>query len=1315
MLSIDSSTRPSAARRAIDAALTADRGRLLGLWSKWNAQPADAGRRAAFAEKLAASLAARARRAAQLPRAEVAAELPIAAKAEAIVELIRKHQVVVIAGETGSGKTTQLPKLCLAAGRGAAGMIGCTQPRRLAARAVAKRVAEELAVPLGGAVGFQVRFADNVGEATAVKFMTDGILLAEIQTDRWLSKYDTLIIDEAHERSLNIDFLLGYLKQLLSRRPDLKLIVTSATIDTERFSAHFGGAPVVSVEGRGYPVEVRYFETGSGSLSEVSGPDPGSDPVSRIVAACDVIQRERGLGDVLIFLPGEREIRDVHRELEARKYRHTEVLPLYARLSAKDQDRVFHPGPQRRIVLATNVAETSLTVPRIHYVIDPGLARVKRYSPRQKLDRLHIEPISQASANQRAGRCGRIAPGVCFRLYSEADFAARAEFTDPEIRRAALAGVILRMLSLGLGEIDKFPFLEPPDPRAVADGWQQLTELGAIDAQRRMTAVGKAMAKLPVDVKLARMLVAARGHGVLEDMLVIASFLGVQDPRERPADARAAADAAHAQFADAKSEFVGILKLWQAYREAHAELTQSQLRKWADKHFLGFLRLREWWELHRQLKLAMDETAAPAARSPRPAREGEQAPRARDAQAAFAALHRALLAGLPTQVGHRGDKGLYDGPRGRKFSLFPGSKLASKPPLWVLSANLLDTEKVWAMTNAAIEPDWVIAELPHLLARRQHDPHWSRAQGRVLGSEQISLFGLVLAPKKPVHYGALFPEESRAIFVRDALLTGEINTRSGFIARNLRTLELAKQEEAKQRRVGLVVDEDWQARWYLDRLPPQVHNAQALDAWYGKLSKEQKAALEWSRDELLVADQTDAARFPAYIALGAARLAVQYRFEPGAADDGMTVAVPLHLLGALDAARLSWLAPGFVEDKAAALIKTLPKALRRNFVPAPEFARAFAEAHPQPEADAIEGALARFLKKLSGVEVASLDFDAAALEPHLRANLRLLDGKAVLAESRDLDDLRACFGARAAEAFARHAAQGMAQSGLTAFPDAPIPVSVPAAGGVPAYPALQDDGDSVSLALHARRERAERLHPQGVRRLLVLALADKCKQARKQLPVQPKLSLLYAAIESNAPRRDGLKDADRLRADLVDGAFTALSADGLLEVRDADAFAQRRDAVAKALFGEAMARLKQAETILTLVAEVRAKLESKLIGWARANLDDMQAQLDALAAPGFLRSTPAAALAEYPRWLKALSLRAERAQRDPQKDQARMLEFKPFADALAAADPADPEAIALRWELEELRVSLFAQELGAKGGVSPKRLAARVTRLRPVT
>ena len=1333
----------SQARRRLDAACTRDRGRLLGLWSKWKAKPGDAGARAGFESALQASVATRAARAAALPQAPVVPDLPIAGEAERIVELIRSHPVVVIAGETGSGKTTQLPKLCLAAGRGAAGLIGCTQPRRIAARAVARRVAEELQVPLGGAVGFQVRFNDNVSEQTAVKFMTDGILLAEIQTDRWLSRYDTIIVDEAHERSLNIDFLLGYLKQLLERRSDLKVIVTSATIDTERFAAHFGNAPVVNVEGRGFPVEVRYRPLeGEGDMAAAAGARGASGEgqggersvLDAIVAACDEIARDRSMGDTLIFLPGEREIRDAHRALEQRKYRHTEVLPLYARLSARDQDRVFHPGSQRRIVLATNVAETSLTVPRIHYVVDPGLARVKRYSPRQKLDRLHIEPVSQASADQRKGRCGRIAPGICYRLYAEADFASRPAYTDPEIRRAALAGVILRMLSLGLGSIESFPFLEPPDARAIADGWQQLAELGAVDDERKLTAIGRSMARLPIDVKLARMLVSAQRHGCLHQMLVIASFLGIQDPRERPADARAAADNAHAQFADAKSEFVGILKLWDAYRQAHEELTQSQLRKWADKHFLGFLRLREWRELHRQLKLQCEELGwgiRETSEKERGTSVGEADPSGTRSSflvpRSYALLHRALLAGLPTQLGHLVERGLYDGPRGRKFQLFPGSPLARKPPPWVLSATLLDTEKVWALTNAAIEPDWAIDELTHLLQRRHHDPRWSRAQGRVIGSEQISLFGLVLAPKRPVHYGALYPVEARAIFLSDALVAGEINTRGAFLARNLKTLESAREEEAKLRRTGLVIDEEAQAQWYDARIPAHIVSAQALDAWFAKLAKDEKAALEWTRDDLLVGDGSDASRFPAFIALGDARLAVRYRFEPGAPDDGMTVVVPLHLLNALDPARLSWLAPGFVQDKAAALIRSLPKPLRRNFVPAPDFAKAFAEAHPAPEADSIEGALARFLKRLAGVEISATDFEPAAIDPHLHANLRLLDiagerasDRRVLAESRDLAALRERFGARAAQAFASHAAAGLAQPGLIAFPDTPIPESVPGAGGVPAYPSLQDDGDSASLVVHADRAVAHRLHPQGVRRLLAIALADRLKQARKQLPVQAKTGLLYAAIESAAPRQlqataqTGGSKGDRLREDLVEGAFSALAADGLEQVRDAGAFAQRRDAIATTLFPEAMRRLQQAEVILGQVAAVRARLDSRLLGWARGNLDDMQAQLAALLPPGFLSDVPAAALAEYPRYLKALALRAERALRDPAKDQARMLELKPFADAVAVAlseHPVDPDWQAVRWDLEELRVSMFAQELGAKGGISPKKLAARLAQL----
>ncbi|RBJ98937.1 ATP-dependent RNA helicase HrpA, partial [Xanthomonas oryzae pv. oryzae] len=915
-------------------------------------------------------------------------------------------------------------------------------------------VAEELKTPLGTIVGFQVRFTDRVSEQSRIKFMTDGILLAEIASDRWLSAYDTIIVDEAHERSLNIDFLLGYLKQLLHKRSDLKLIVTSATIDTERFAQHFDNAPVINVEGRTFPVEVRYRplegDTGDSDDGEHSSGRDGERSVNdAIVAAIDEITRIDPRGDVLMFLPGEREIRDAHQALERRKYRETEVVPLYARLSAADQDRVFNPGPRRRLVLATNVAETSLTVPRIRYVVDPGLARVKRYSPRQKLDRLHIEPISQASANQRMGRCGRIAEGICYRLYAEADFAARPAFTDPEIRRSSLSGVILRMLQLGLGRIEDFPFLEAPDERAVADGWQQLLELGAIDAQRRLTATGCQMARLPVDVKLARMLVAAQQHGCLREMIIIAAFLGIQDPRERPAEAREAADNAHALFADVRSEFVGILRLWDAYRQVHEDLTQSKLRDWCNRHFLGFLRMREWRELHRQLRLLCEElgwseepanvmlapllagASAPARedghnanrptrgqlhRAARLAREGKPDPNTapvqhppaatnkqaepaeasalsseRERAAAYQSLHRALLAGLPTQIGHRTEKGDYLAARQRRFVPFPGSALARKPPPWIVAATLLDTQKVWGMTNAAIEPDWAIAELPHLLARKHFDAHWSRAQGQVVASEQISLFGLVLAPKKPVHFGKIDPAAAHDLFVRQGLVTGEINTRAAFVADNLKVLEQAREEEAKLRRAGIVADEDWQARWYLDRIPAELHSASGLDAWWKSLPPDKRRSLHWSLNDVLPGEGCEADRFPKYFPLGDARLPLHYRFEPGAIDDGVTLDVALHLLNALDPARLSWLAPGFVADKASALIRSLPKAQRRNYVPAPDFGRAFYEAFNVASADDIRGELARFLTKATGTHVAALDFDEQALDTHLLMNLRVRD------------------------------------------------------------------------------------------------------------------------------------------------------------------------------------------------------------------------------------------------------------------------------------------------------------------------------------
>jgi ATP-dependent helicase HrpA len=1302
----------------LSQALTRDQRRLRSLLSAVRAKPGDAALRASFDAAFAASSAARARRAASVPATVVDPSLPIAAHSDRIVELLTRHQVLVIAGETGSGKTTQLPKLCLAAGRGVSGLIGCTQPRRIAARAVSRRVASELGVEMGGLVGFQVRFTDQVTEHSLIKFMTDGILLAEIRSDPWLSRYDTIILDEAHERSLNIDFLLGYLKQLLPRRRDLKLIVTSATIDTARFAQFFDAAPVLEVEGRGYPVSLRY--------RPLIAPEEEGEPPSMlqaVVAACEEISAEDPRGDVLIFLPGERQIRDVHKALEARKYRATEVLPLYARLSARDQDRVFNPGVGRRIVLATNVAETSLTVPRIRYVVDPGLARVKRYSPRSKLDRLHIEPISQASAEQRKGRCGRVSAGVCYRLYDEAEFLARPAFTDPEIRRASLAGVILRMLDLRLGRVEDFPFLEPPDSRAVTDGWQQLVELGAVpavdagrstarpgeaertdrqrksrrgrgersDAGQSLTAIGRQMARLPVDPKLARMLIAAAGSGCLSEVLAIAAFLAIQDPRERPADARQAADTAHGEFADGKSEFSGIVRLWDAYRLAHEELTQSKLRDWCAKRFLSFLRLREWRELHRQLLLNCRE----------------QHWALNDAPADYGRVHRALIAGLPGQVGHRTDKQVYEGPRGRKYQLFPGSPLARKPPPWVLSAAVLDTERVWGLINAAIEPDWIIDAVPHLLARKHYDPRWSRAQGRVLGSEQISLFGLVLAPKRPVHYGGLYPDVARDIFVRDGLVAADIDCRSGFLERNLKTLEKAREEEAKLRRAGLVADEDWQARWYLDRLPADINSASALDKWFRGLDAAQRKALEWSLADLLPGEGGDNERFPKFLAVGRARLALHYQFEPGGDADGVTLDLPLHLLAALDPARLQWLVPGLLEDKATALIRGLPKALRRNVVPAPDFARAFAEAFPQATADSLVGELARFLAKLTGAEIAATDFDERSVEAHLRMNLRLLDEDGrVLAISRDLDALRGRYGAQAERAFAQRAGRELAGQRMERFPDPPIPDSIPGDAGMTAYPALVDEGDAVRLDVFAEPRRARIEHPRGVARLLRLALTDPVRRACKQLPISAKTGLLYASIEH----------AERLREDLVEASLlSCLERVEPAGIRELSAFEAARDTIARGLFAEAMNRLTLAEAILTETAALRPELEAPLMGWARANLDDLLAQLAALIHPGFLRETPPSALAQYPRYLKAMRLRAERAKRDPTRDQARMLELMPFVDALEAAR-ADgrielPEWQSLRWDVEELRVSLFAQELGTARPVSVKRLARQLNAL----
>ncbi|MGN2247669.1 ATP-dependent RNA helicase HrpA [Frateuria sp. GZRR35] len=1356
-------TSPEARLRTLREALATvssrDFGRLLGRWRGLSRQP-DARKLEALSADIAASAAKRQARAAAKPAIRLDESLPISARADEIVELIRKHQVVVIAGETGSGKTTQLPKLCLAAGRGEAGMIGCTQPRRLAARSVARRVAEELGTALGEQVGFQVRFTDQVSERTLVKFMTDGILLAETQGDPWLSSYDTVIIDEAHERSLNIDFLLGYLKRLAAKRPELKIIVTSATIDTARFAEHFNDAPVVSVEGRAYPVEVRWRP--ADAVGTHSARDRGphardtSDRVQQGSAehlglVLDEIMADRSLGggpgDVLVFLPGEREIRDAHLLLSRRQYRETEVLPLYARLSAADQDRVFKPGPKRRIVLATNVAETSLTVPRIRYVVDNGSARVMRYSQRSQLERLHVEPVSQAAADQRKGRCGRIGPGICYRLYGEADFESRPRYTDPELLRSSLANVILRMLSLKLGEVEDFPFLEAPDPRMVADGYRRLAEISAIDERRHLTAIGRQLARLPIDVQLARMLVEAHERHALRELLVVVAFLSIQDPRERPADARQQADAAHAAFADPKSDFVGVLNLWREYTKAHEELTQSKLRDWCGRHFLSFLRMREWRELHRQLLLVVAELGwkldGSAPSPPRGEGRGEGTPsrkvsgereearasrseaqgfrrsrkapgeprpltpalspegRGSEAEASpeqYEAIHRSLLVGLPTQVGHRDEKGVYRSTRERRFQVFPGSALAKAPPAWIFAAQILDVGgRVWGMSCARVEPAWIEQQAAHLVKASCRDAHWSRKRGTVVAYEQVSLFGLTLVERRAVTFQKQDPALAHAIFLREALARGDLDARADFVRANQRVLAQAHEIEAKQRREGLLRSEEELAWFFEGKLPEDIASTRALDAWYSRARPAEQAALRWSLDEVMAGGRgLDPKAFPATLDLAPQRYKLEYRFVPGDEADGVTLQLPLAMLNALPAARCEWLVPGLLADKVAELIRGLPKALRRNFVPAPDFARAFVEAEA-PRDQPLVDALAAFLKRATGADAPAAEFATVELPPHLNMRFRLHDERGkTLATGRDLADLRAQWETQAREAFSRKTDVELTREDVTRWDFEEIPAQVRSEGGLTAFPALVDLGEAVALRVFERRDEARAAHLKGVERLLRNALASEMKQARRRLPIANPLSLKYAPLGS----------VDSLREDLVEGGFADLLATHDLDARTAGDFEALRTALAREVFAAAVERLKLVEPVIEAQAELKPWLEPPLIGFARASYDDLREQLDALLAPGFSRELPNARLAHYPRYLKAMRLRAERLRQDPAKDQQRMLQVLPYwREYLRHQAGGRADLDELRWLIEEWRVSLFAQELKTAEPVSAKRLA----------
>lgn len=1345
--STDARLRPL--RQALDDVTSRDYGRLLGRWRELSRR-FDEKKLAALSADIEASVARRKARAAAKPAIRLDESLPITARAEEIVELIRKHQVVVIAGETGSGKTTQLPKLCLAAGRGEAGMIGCTQPRRLAARSVARRVAEELATPLGEQVGFQVRFNDQVSERTLVKFMTDGILLAETQGDPWLSAYDTIIIDEAHERSLNIDFLLGYLKRLAVKRPSLKIIVTSATIDTERFAEHFSGAPIVSVEGRTYPVEVRWrsVDDVAARRGQRAG-DLQQGGADHVAAVLDEITHDDPRGDVLIFLPGEREIRDAHLLLSRRQYRETEVMPLYARLSAGDQDRVFKPGNKRRVVLATNVAETSLTVPRIRYVIDSGQARVKRYSQRSQLERLHVEPISRAAADQRKGRCGRVGPGICYRLYDEADYESRAAYTDPELLRSSLANVILRMLALQLGEVDEFPFLEAPDPRVVADGYRRLAEISAIDDARRLTPIGRTVAKLPIDVQLARMLVEAQQLQSLREVLAIVSFLSIQDPRERPADARQQADAAHAAFADPKSDFVGVLNLWREYGKAHEDLTQSKLRDWCSRHFLSFMRMREWRELHRQLLLVVQELGwkleastspsplrgegrdegatsrgttksravlatkkdrqptrehPPLTPTPSPEGRGSQGKGEDEAARQYESLHRSLLAGLPTQVGHKDEKGVYRSTRERRFQVFPGSSLSKVPPNWIFAAQILDVGgRVWGMMCARVEPLWIEQQAAHLLRSSCRDAHWSRKRGHVVAYEQVSLFGLTLVERRPVTFQKQDPVLAHEIFLREALVRCDIDARADFIRANQRVLEDARGIEAKQRREGLLRHEDELVAFFEGKLPQDIADSRALDAWYRKARPAEQAALRWSLDDVMSGGAgLDPKAFPASLDVPPQKYRLEYRFVPGDDADGVTLHLPLAMLNALPAARCEWLVPGLLAEKVAELIRGLPKALRRNFVPAPDFARAFAEAEA-PRDESLTKAFATFLKRATGVDVSAAEFDAVELPAHFRMRYRLHDenGK-TLATGRDLAAIRGQWEGQAREAFSRKTDIELTREDIASWDFEEIPAQVRSAGGLLAFPALVDLGDAVALRVFERSDEAREAHVEGVTRLLRNALASDMKQARRRLPVGNPLALKYAPLGG----------VDGLREDLVEGGFQDLLARHTLDVRTAGTFEALHTQAARELFGAAVERLKLAEPIIEAQADLKPWLQPPLMGFARASYDDLREQLDALLTAGFLRELPTSRLAHYPRYLKAMRLRAERLRQDPAKDQQRLLQVLPFwRDYLKHRAAGNESLDELRWLIEEWRVSLFAQELKTAEPVSAKRLTRALENL----
>ena len=1216
-------------------------------------------------------------------------ELPVSAEREQIAAAISAHQVVVLCGATGSGKTTQLPKICLAAGRGSNGQIGHTQPRRIAARAVAARIAAELGPAGERLVGWKVRFTDRTGPDCRIKLMTDGILLAEIRSDPLLRRYDTLIIDEAHERSLNIDFLLGYLKQLLPQRPDLKLIVTSATIEPKRFAAHFGAAPVIEVGGTTHPVELRYRP-----------PDDAGEggPASGVLAAVDELTSP-GMpdGDILVFLPGEREIRETAEALRKHHPRGTEILPLYGRLSTEEQDRVFCREGRRRIVLATNVAETSLTVPGIRFVVDTGLARISRYSYRSKIQRLVVEPISQASAWQRRGRCGREAAGVCIRLYAEEDHAARPEFTDPEIRRTNLASVILQMETLGLGAIDAFPFLDPPDSRFISDGYRLLREIGAVDEARQITALGRKLARLPVDPRLGRMLLAAGALGCLREILVIAAGLSIRDPRERPAEAAAAADERHAAFREPRSDFLGLLKLWEAWQERRKHDSGSAQRRWCREHFVSFLRMREWQDVHRQLLGLAHELRL----------------RANEVPADYITVHRAILTGMLSHIGQLEEKGEFQGPRNLRFRLAPDSVLAKSPPRWVVAAALVDTGRVWARTVAAIEPGWIEEAGIHLLRRSWSDPHWQPERGFVAAREQVSLYGLVLAANRRVDYARVDPAGAREVFLREALVEGALRTRGRFLAANRQRVREVQALEAKLRRRELLAGEPAMLAFYATRVPPEICSAAAFERWRRHAEKSCPGLLEMSFDDLVTgAGLPAAALYPDTLEVAGNRLPLHYRFDPVAEEDGVTVSVPRHLLPLLDEERLDWLVPGWLEDKIVAMLRALPKVARRRIVPVPDHARACV-ALLRPGQGLLRAALAHALRQSVGLEVEPETWADLPLEPWLKFRVEVLDeaGKA-LAASRDLEALKRDWSSGEGPVTTGQAAAWQGE-GFRDWRFGAVPAQLELKHGRTRqrlFPAIQDDGGSVSCRLFPTPEAAARTGRLGVLKLFMLALPQQHRAMLQRARADRGLVLRGRELAAGAD----------LAEDAVTAAFAAVFLpDGSAVPADETAFSTRLDGARDRLVPETERFLALVGEILELREACLARVHAGLTGPGAADAaEDIRNQLESLVYPGFLRDTPPGKLRAIPRYLRAILARIERLALG--KGEARqMLELAPHRQRLSAAKATDwtitevAEAFRqYRWMVEEYRVQLFAQQLGVAEKVSHARLEAHWQKVR---